>query len=284
MSKQTMRATMARAAGAVRRRLARGPIDEHVLSTYTSLRGGLFLLAALFPFLVVGLGLARGVDVQQSLSAYYFAFAGAGHCIEFPVRTLFTGALMAISVGLYLYKGFTARENLLLNAAALFGLGVAFVPKGVDDALLASCAILQPIRDAQGWWPYVHFTSAGLMFVCLAAVAWFCAGETLSYLPARHRDKEAGFRRRYKTIALAMLGAIAATLLLEWVLHEPRAILYGEAFGIWVFAWYWFEKTREMRLSHAEMVAVQHRQDIDESPPDGQGGPGLAGGELLVHS
>jgi hypothetical protein len=39
--------------------------------------------------------------------------------------------------------------------------------------LLQPCAILEPIAHGEGWRPFLHFGSAALMFVCLAAVAWW---------------------------------------------------------------------------------------------------------------
>jgi len=256
-----MNSVMSRMGAALRSSFAPGPISEHVLATYGSLRKGLCVFAFLFPFLLVGVGCALDVPIQRSLSAYYFAFPENGPCISFPMRTLFTGVLCAICVSLYLYQGFTALENWLLNAAALSGLGVAFIPKGVDPQLLQACAVLQPIADGEGWRPYLHFGSAGLMFMCLAVVAWKCAGATLSYLPAEHKGKEEGFRRRYKIIAGCMVGVLAVSLALQ-ALDWPYTVLVGEAGGIWVFAWYWFEKTRELALSHAELKAVR-----DEEPP-----------------
>lgn len=273
---------LANAARVLRQNFGRGPIDEHVLATYGALRKGLFALAALFPFLLVGLGWAMGVEVQHSLSAYYFAFPDAGPCITFPLRTLFTGGLCAIAVGLYLYKGFTAQENILLNAAAVCGVGVAFVPKGIDEEVAKACTILEPLREAEGWWPYLHFGSAALMFVCLSIVAWHCACATLSYLPAQHQDKEAGFRRRYKIIAIAMVSVLVATVVLEQLVQWSHAILAGEVLGIWVFAWYWFEKTRELELSHAEQRAV-HGEEPSEAGGN-TGGPPAVAGDLLVRS
>jgi hypothetical protein len=51
------------------------------------------------------------------------------------------------------------------------------------------------------------------------------------------------------------------TLLLQ-LTRWPYTVLVGEVGGIWVFAWYWFEKTRELALSDAELKAVRN-----EEPP-----------------
>jgi hypothetical protein len=69
-----MSTMVSRAAAAVRRSLSPGPISEHVLATYGSLRQGLFVLSFAFPLLLVGMGAVMNVPLQQSLSAYYFAF------------------------------------------------------------------------------------------------------------------------------------------------------------------------------------------------------------------
>jgi hypothetical protein len=44
------------------------------------------------------------------------------------MRDWFVGALFAIAACLYLYKGFTPKENRLLNLAAVFAVGVAIFP------------------------------------------------------------------------------------------------------------------------------------------------------------
>ena len=76
---------------------------KHFSDTYFSLRLGLAVLAFAFPFVLYGLGKFLGLDLQPSMSAYFWA-ATAEQCASFPMRTIFVGFLVAIGAGLYLYK------------------------------------------------------------------------------------------------------------------------------------------------------------------------------------
>ena len=58
-----------------------------------------------------------------SMSEYYWAAAGD----VVPARNVFVGGLFAVSACLWLYKGFSPRENVALNLAGLFAVGVALV-------------------------------------------------------------------------------------------------------------------------------------------------------------
>jgi hypothetical protein len=240
------------------------PITAHVLATYTSLRLGLYVLAVAFPIILVLYGWTRGIEIQPSLSAYYFAGIG-DRCVLFPTRAVLVGMLCAIAVGLYLYKGFTTLENLLLNAAAVFGLLVAIVPEGLAEPQIDACQILKLIAANQGWGPVVHFGAAIAMFICLGLVARYCACKTLTYLPPRHKDKESSFRARYRVIAYSMFAIGPIALVLEYVFGWYYTVIVVEAAGIWVFAWYWREKSRELALSHAEVKAA--RFNIDAADP-----------------
>src|SRR4051812_17674180 len=92
---------------------------KNFADTYFSLRTGLAVLAFAMPIVLYGYGrLRHGLDLQPSMSRYFWAAAMADQCAAFPMRTVFVGFLVAIGVGLYLYKGLTRLENSLLNVAA----------------------------------------------------------------------------------------------------------------------------------------------------------------------
>jgi thioredoxin reductase (NADPH) len=88
--------------------MAQDNLKKHVLSTYLTLRYGTGIIALCFPIFVYLYGLICGVSLQNSISAYYWAdgFESA------PVRVWFVGVLFALASFFYLYKGFTAKENI----------------------------------------------------------------------------------------------------------------------------------------------------------------------------
>ncbi|HLL47623.1 MAG TPA: hypothetical protein VK399_12985 [Longimicrobiaceae bacterium] len=228
---------------------SRESLHDHVFGTYITLRRGMAIMAAAFPLLLWIVGwLAHGIDLQSSMSAYYFA-APTPDSDAFPMRTWFVGLLFAIGGFLYLYKGFTDTENVALNLAGVFALMVAVFPMDRDGAAGAARPLASQLS--------IHGTAAVLLFVCLAFVAIWCADKTLRLLPPKHKGKEPGFRRAYRVIGLAMVAAPVAAFIITLVSGDrTRYIFWVEAFGIWAFSAYWFVKSREMSLSRAEEVVL----------------------------
>lgn len=233
----------------------------HFSDTYFSLRVGLAALAFAFPLVLYFYGRYRyGLDLQPSMSAYFFA-ATAQQCASFPMRTLFVGFLFAIGVGLYLYKGITAFENVLLNIAGVCAAMVAIFPERLSAAdaqtdprlrqLFEDCpAVLQWAQTPQG--PPLHYIAAVLLFVMLAVVAWACAYKTLEYLPAGKGDVNR-FRRSYRVIAVLMLLFPLTGGVLTLTLSDMSTyVFFVEAAGVWTFGAYWAVKSRELSLSKLE--------------------------------
>jgi hypothetical protein len=226
-------------------------IHAHIHKTYFTLRVGLAVLAAALPILLVVVGyLGYSISLQPSLSDYYFALTNAKPTLwNFPMRGWFVGILCAIGSFLILYRGFSNTENWLLNIAGVSALGVALVP------MLTQC------KDCGGpvfpWWPWAHFFFAGLLFVCIAFVAWACSEETLGELPP---DKQKKYRTLYDCHALGMLlFPFAAIVLTTLAGMNNYLIFFIEAFGVWVFAHYWYTKSRELQESDADKKAAQGR-------------------------
>lgn len=235
-------------------------VEDHIQATYKSLRLGLAVLALALPVVLwaVGAGLyGYGLTPLNSMSAYFFA-ATAEQCSLFPLRTIFVGVLFAISVGLYLYKGFSWQENFALNAAGICGACVAIFPErlGAEDAaLLAACPDLASVAAAQRGAMPVHYVAAVLMFACLAYVAIFRANDTLKYLPAEkdpaaRKRRKRRYARTYRTIGGLMVAFPAVGFVLSWVMDRGHTVVFWvEAAGIWTFAWYWLAKSKEMARS-----------------------------------
>jgi hypothetical protein len=214
-------------------------LHDHVFGTYITLRRGMAIMAFAFPLLLWLLGrLLYGVPLQNSMSAYYFAVPTPGSD-AFPMRTWFVGLLFAIGGFLYLYKGFTDRENFALNLAGIFAVMVAVFPMGRDGAASAEPSLASQLS--------IHGASAVLLFV----------DKTLRLLPPAHMAKEKGFRRAYKIIGWSMVaapgGAFVYTLLSG---DRARYVFVVEALGIWAFSAYWFVKSYEMSLSRADEAVL----------------------------
>ena len=249
---------------------------EHYGQTYFSLRLVLMALAFAFPVLLYGVGKFLGLDLQPSMSAYFFA-ATAEQCASFPMRTIFVGILFAIGAGLYCYKGFTKLENVLLNLAGVCGAIVALVPERISQKEVAESDRLQALFDAcpavkahiEASWlePQgiigTHYAAAVMLFVFLALVAWLSASKTLEHLPATANKRF--FELAYKGLAIAMFLCPVIGLVVAFVFRGDleSKVFFIEAAGIWVFAMYWAAKSYELSLSGLEKDACKAAAEVE---------------------
>jgi hypothetical protein len=212
-------------------------LQKNILSTYFTLRVGIVVLSVGLPVVLYVGGRWWGAipELATSMSAYYGEHAGA-------MRNWFVGILCTVGSFLYLYKGFSDLENVLLNLAGGFAVGVAMVPCNCwSDA----------VGPSNAWHAFVAIA----FFVSMAAVCLFCAGDTITLLPDQ-KTQEA-FRRRYRAIAAALLASPLAALLVSYLLQRFDSYKFLiEAFGVCVFGFYWWTKSREFHITAAEKRAV----------------------------
>ena len=226
---------------------------EHIFSTYITLRLGVAAIGIAFPVILYLAGVYDGVGLQDSLSAYYWA-SGTGRNIA---RIFFVGLLFAVAACLYLYKGFTTKENIALNTAAILGVCVASFP--MEWNCPADCGKFS-----------VHGFSAVAMFLCLGYVVFFRALDTLPFLP--HTTKDEGsvqgslasrYRTKYRIIGVIMaLSPIGAFLVSTFVGRHTRFILLLECLALWAFSWFWWTKAQELKLSGATRRALRAEIEI----------------------
>lgn len=91
--------------------------EEGVYQTYYGLRLGMVVLGLMLYCSIVAILFRYGCS-QGSISGYYYT----------PARPVLIGTLVAIGVGLIIYRGNTTRENTLFDIAGFLAMMVAFVP------------------------------------------------------------------------------------------------------------------------------------------------------------
>jgi len=211
-------------------------LKNHVFATYMNLRLGIGVLVLLFPFALYLFGWAQDIQLQSSMSAYYYQ---GGQFVS--VRDLFVANLMIIGIFLFLYKGYSAGENIALNLAGISAILVAFIP-------MAGPGEPAPAFSLHG------FFAVGL-FVCVAYVCFFHASDTLKLL--KNKEREEKLQSWYFGLGVAMLLAPLIAWFLTFVLQRPLVWTYiTEAIGMIVFASYWILKGRELLETNAEMAAL----------------------------
>jgi hypothetical protein len=221
-------------------------LQKHVFSTYITLRYGMAILALAFPLLLYAIGLYHGISLQDSFSHYYFALSPADTTEKvFPMRTWFVGILFALGACLYLYKGFSRRENYALNLAGAFAWGVALFPMSIGCR--DNCPKLS-----------LHGACAIALFLCISFVSLNCAGETLDLLTdPKLRDR---FSLQYKALGLLMIAAPLVAYFLTITVNDfHKYVFFVEGVGVWAFALYWWRKSVELSITGAEKLAIDEK-------------------------
>lgn len=224
--------------------------------TYFALRIGMGVLAAALPVLLwLGGHFADGEPLRCSMSAYYYSSA---------MRDTFVGALVAIGVFLYLYKGFSREENWALNLAGALAVGIAMRPT-------------TPRCDDAGGPLTLHGTFAVLFFLSIAYVCLFRASDTLSLVRDTRRARR--LRTVYRALgALMVVSPVIAVALGAFMRSEGRArpaLFLVEAFAVFTFAVYWLTKSREMSATNADRLALERKlRPTASAKPAGTSSPG----------
>jgi hypothetical protein len=239
-------------------------LQKHVFSTYLTLRYGIAIIGALLPVLVYAVGAAKGVPLQNSISAYYWAPDGQNA----PSRNWFVGCLFVVAAFLYLYKGFSKAENFALNLAAILALGVAVFP--MEWNCVTDCGKFS-----------LHGFCAVSMFACLVYVVWFRARDTLSLVPLDAKPSPDSYRKMYAAIGFVMLASpLTAFVFNSLIGTQSTYIFFIEAAGIWAFSLYWFTKSSELKKSAATALALHAR--IETQPSRSTASPTHAPGSDVV--
>lgn len=220
-------------------------LATQISSTYFSLRAGMARFAILFPPLIIGAGLVLyGRPIRDSISEYYFAFPP-----EFPARPLFVGILFAIGSFLWMYKGSSKIENLLLNVAGVSALGVALFPMSLPQFCGDKCGSYSFSWLHYYSFSWLHYAFTFILFGCMAFVIFVCTEATLKEL--EDEKKREYYRNRYNLFTILIIAAPCAAILFGMTGAYSWKI-GAEAAGIWVFGFYWFMKTSELRAIKEE--------------------------------
>lgn len=164
--------------------------------------------------------------MPRSISGFYHS----------EMRDVFVGAIFAIGMCLYAYKGYNNLENTCLTVAGVFLFGVALAPTKAPT-------------HSSNWVSVVHYTSAACFFGLIAVVCIFARNHGLQTTDVGHEGYKTKYATAYNITATLMILVLAIGLAVFLFKREfPRATLFWlETFAVWVFAGYWCVKTRELR-------------------------------------
>jgi hypothetical protein len=214
---------------------------QHVYDSYNWLRIGMAITAFLFPPLLWAWGkFLFDLPLQGSMSAYYWASIEG----DPPVRVWFVGLIFAIGSFLLLYRGYSLWEELALDFAAIFLIGVALVP--MCGTGVGQCPS----------WSFLHGWLAIAFFIIIALVAIFDSRSTLREV--RDPTSQGRYRSWYGVTGGLMIVLPVLAAVLHYFLGRADTLTFWvEAAGIYAFAIYWSTKTRELRKSVTERPRLQ---------------------------
>jgi hypothetical protein len=219
-------------------------LEEHIRDTYFTLRIGIAVIAIVFPLLLwIGGRFYAGLPLQDSMSAYYHAAIDGR-----SMRNWFVGILFAVGVFLYLYKGYSNRENYALNLAGVMAVGIAVFPMEWNCG--SECAKYS-----------AHGICAVIFFLSIAFVCVRCSPDTLRLI--KDEDEREKYRNLYIGLASTMvISPLIAFLINALFRQHGSLVFYIEAVGIFAFAGYWLTKSRELSLTQAEKRALHGELDV----------------------
>jgi hypothetical protein len=230
-------------------------LDKHILGSYSTLRWCMGFFALLLPLLLVVGGINNlwwiptPLEIQNSLSAYYHA-GSTCTALGGVYRDLFVGILGALSLCLFIYRGFGKLEDFLLNIAALSLACVAFFPMDwPEPQKLIEC------RETPGFVAFtsskllglpisIHFAAASIFFIMLILVNILTAMDTVDSIT--DAKKKRFWIRIYRHSRWLMPISLVLVWLLGLITRTERLVLWLEWAGIWAFAIYWLLKSIEI--------------------------------------
>jgi hypothetical protein len=204
-------------------------LSRHIAVTYIHLRRGMAALAlSLAPALALGGYLLFGTPLLPSMSAYY----------DSGMRDWFVGVLCAVGAFLFLYRGYTRRENIALNIAGVCAPLVALFP-------------MNPAGDcnATGASFSLHGAFAVIFFLAIAYVCVFLYrdGATAAMPPKRQRL----YHLVARTCGITMVACVTAAVLYNYFVPagikaawcSMAIVFWLEAVAVSAFSVHWIFKS-----------------------------------------
>lgn len=190
------------------------------IHSYHSLRKAVGWIGILLPFvLVLGhLIIFGGGRPLNNMSVYYHT----------GMRDLFVGAICAIALFLFFYRGYDRWDEISADLAGIFALGVVFFPT-VEEG-------------SWDWVAWVHFSSAACFLVILALTSIF--------LFTRGEEHPTEMKRRrnliYRACGIIMLVSLASIevffLFFDGINSDSGFVLIAETVTLVAFGVSWLTK------------------------------------------
>ena len=169
------------------------------------------------------------------------------------MREVFVGALCAVSLFLFTYKGPSKLDGILTNIAAFFCLGVALFP---TDMLGSSACQHEatPFIDVS-FHATIHLTCASFFFIILALMSLFLFTRTNPNL-ARMTENKLKRNVIYRICGVVMILALIAILIyfLSGGRKENQIVFFMETVMLVAFGFSWLTKGEALFPDKPEII------------------------------
>ncbi|HEY2580303.1 MAG TPA: hypothetical protein VGI43_00765 [Mucilaginibacter sp.] len=195
------------------------PQQDMVIS-YLTIRKAVGYLGLSFP-VILALGtwlIGKCPCLEISVSAYYYTIMG----------NYFVGTLCCVALFLFSYKGYDTLDQILSKAAAIFGLGIAFLPTNFKNSC-AGCTIFT--RPDNAFLNIAHYLTAAFFFTIMAFMSLFLFTKT-----------DANQQPTPQKLQRNKVYKVCAYIMVFFLILIPA--LKIKAIPDWFFSWkpeFWFE-------------------------------------------
>ncbi|OLR93715.1 DUF998 domain-containing protein [Actinokineospora bangkokensis] len=191
-----------------------------LVHSYLFLRRAIGTLGLLLPLVLIAGGYLADGRVLSSISGYYYS----------PVRDIFVGAMCAIGVFLFSYRGYDRVDDLASDVAAVAAIGLALLPTTPPD----------PSEHAK-LIGVLHLVFAGIFFLSLA---YFCLVLFRKSDDPTPTPRKAARNRVYVACGLAIIGSLALIVASGplGIPGELRPALWLETVATMAFGLAWLTK------------------------------------------
>lgn len=188
--------------------------------SYLALRKAVGWIGILLPFaLVLGkLLIFRGDAFLNNISLYYHT----------GMRDLLVGALCAIALFLFFYKGYDKWDNIAATLAGIFALGIAFFPT---------------VKEGEyNWVAYVHYYCAAAFLSILALISLFLFTRKENS-PTKRKMKRNKIYILCGSVMIASLMSIEVFFLFSEAKHpDSNFVFWAETIALVAFGISWLTK------------------------------------------
>lgn len=207
--------------------------NDSMVVSFLTIRKAVGILGLTLPVALVTGSIIIGncSYIETSISDYYYTRMG----------NFLIGALCAVALFLFCYKGFDRRDRIASNLAALFALGIAFFPTmSTEPASICRTVCTNSTRLVST----LHNISAGLFFITLA----FISLKLFTIKALQPTPKKLQRNAVYRFCGWTILVAVGFIFLymqltvLHATLERYKPVFSLEAVALWAFGMSWITK------------------------------------------